>query len=82
MDFLLTKLMDIKLSMLPKLMVIKNKQPVTLLSQINTAASSNFILYLRIYGGVQNIHLNCLYQDVVNYMHAQGWLDTKLNSDW
>lgn len=82
MDFQLTKLMVIKLFMLQKSMVIKNKQHVTLQSLINIAASSNLFFYFRIYGGVQNIHLNCLYQDVVNYMHAQGWLDTKLNSDW
>ncbi len=48
----------------------------------STAVSSNFIVISRIYGGVQNIHLNCLYQDVVNYVQAQGWLDTHLNSDW
>ena len=31
---------------------------------------------------MQNIQLNCLYQDVVNFMQAQGWLDTQLNSNW
>lgn len=82
MDFLLTKLMDSKLFILHKSMVIKNKQPVTLLFQINTAVLSNFFIYFRIYGGIQNIHLNCIYQDVVNFMQAQGWLDTQLNSHW
>jgi len=43
MDFLLTKLMGSKLSILHKSKVIKNKQLVTLLSQTNTAVSSNFL---------------------------------------
>jgi hypothetical protein len=36
----------------------------------------------QIYGGIQNIHLNCLYQDVVNYIQKQGWLDTTVGSEW
>lgn len=82
MAFLLIRLMDIKSFLLQKLMVMKKKQPVTLLFQINIAVLSKLFFYFRLYGGVQNIHLNCLYQDVVNFIHAQGWLDTKLNSDW
>lgn len=34
------------------------------------------------YGGTQNIQLNCLYQEVVEYMQKKGWLDTKLDTTW
>ena len=36
----------------------------------------------QIYGGIQTMHLNCFYKDVLNYYEAKGWLDTSLNSDW
>ncbi len=34
------------------------------------------------YGGSQNIHLTCLYQEVVEYMQSKGWLNVKLNTEW
>jgi hypothetical protein len=65
-----------------KLMATKKTQHVTSQFLMSTVLSSKLLLYFRVYGGIQNIHLNCLYQDVVNFMQAQGWLNTKLNADW
>lgn len=36
----------------------------------------------RTYGGSQNFQANCIYEGVVNYLHANGWLDANLNDNW
>ena len=50
--------------------------------QISISVGSNYFFIFSFYGGSQNIHLICLYQEVVEYMQKKGWLDTKLGVDW
>jgi hypothetical protein len=33
-------------------------------------------------GGSQNYHLLCMYESVVFYLQANGWLNTVLNNQW
>lgn len=48
----------------------------------NISIGSNIYILYSFYGGTQNIHLNCLYQEVVEFMQKKGWLDTKLDTTW
>lgn len=50
--------------------------------QTNISIGSIFCFYSSFYGGSQNIHLTCLYQEVVEFMQKKGWLDTKLDTTW